>query len=80
MFDSLALEECGNICIGTLGEAGISVVSPDGELVEFIPTPDVLTTNLCFGGHDMMDAWICLSSSGRLAKTRWKRPGLRLNA
>ena len=29
-------------------------------------------------GDDMMDAWICLSGSGRLAKTRWKRPGLKL--
>ncbi|QJB70378.1 SMP-30/gluconolactonase/LRE family protein [Parasphingorhabdus halotolerans] len=77
-FDSLAMEECGNICVATIGESGISVVSPEGELVEFVPTPDIYTTNICFGGEDMMDAWICLSSVGKLAKTRWKRPGLKL--
>ena len=77
-FDSLAMEECGNICVATIGECGISVISPEGELVEFIPTPDIFTTNICFGGEDMMDAYICLSATGKLAKMRWKRPGLKL--
>ncbi len=77
-FDSLAMEECGNICVATIGESGISVVSPEGDLVEFVPTPDIYTTNICFGGDDMMDAWICLSATGKLVKTRWKRPGLKL--
>ena len=77
-FDSLAMEECGNICVATIGESGISVVSPEGELVEFVATPDIFTTNICFGGEDMMDAWICLSATGKLVKTRWKRPGLKL--
>ncbi|MGB5485604.1 SMP-30/gluconolactonase/LRE family protein [Parasphingorhabdus sp.] len=77
-FDSLAMEECGNICVATIGECGISVISPEGELVEFVPTPDIFTTNICFGGDDMMDAWICLSATGKLVKTRWKRPGMKL--
>jgi len=77
-FDSLAMEECGNICVATIGECGISVISPEGDLVEFVETPDIFTTNICFGGDDMMDAWICLSGSGKLIKTRWKRPGLKL--
>ncbi len=77
-FDSLAMEAGGNICVATIGESGISVVSPAGELVEFVATPDLFTTNICFGGADMMDAWICLSGTGKLAKTRWARPGLKL--
>ncbi len=77
-FDSLAVEESGNICVATIGECGISVISPEGDLVEFVATDDIFTTNICFGGEDMMDAWICLSGSGRLVKTRWKRPGLKL--
>jgi gluconolactonase len=77
-FDSLAVEAGGNICVATLGESGISVASPAGELVEFVGTDDPLTTNICFGGEDMMDTWICLSGTGRLAKTRWRRPGLKL--
>lgn len=77
-FDSLAVEAGGNICVATLGEGGISVVSPKGELVEFVATPDAFTTNIAFGGDDMMDAWITLSGTGRLAKMRWPRPGLSL--
>ena len=78
-FDSLAVEACGNICVATIGECGISVISPEGELVEFVPTDDIFTTNIAFGGEDMMDAYLTLSGSGRLVKTRWNRPGLKLN-
>ncbi len=77
-FDSLAVEECGNICVATIGECGISVISPSGELVEFVPTPDIFTTNIAFGGDDMMDAYLCLSATGQLVKMRWNRPGLKL--
>lgn len=77
-FDSLGIEENGNICVATIGECGISVISPAGEQIEFVPTDDIFTTNICWGGADMMDAYICLSGSGRLAKMRWPRPGLRL--
>ncbi len=77
-FDSLGVEECGNICVATIGESGISVISPEGDLVEFVATPDIFTTNICWGGEDRMDAYICLSGTGQLAKMRWPRPGLKL--
>ena len=77
-FDSLGVEESGNICVATIGESGISVISPTGELVEFVPTDDIFTTNICWGGEDMRDAYVCLSGTGRLVKARWPRPGLKL--
>ncbi|MBL0923237.1 MAG: SMP-30/gluconolactonase/LRE family protein [Sphingomonadaceae bacterium] len=77
-FDSLGMEAGGNICVATIGECGISVISPAGELVEFVATDDIFTTNIAFGGADMMDAYITLSGSGRLVKTRWARPGMKL--
>ncbi|HEX8382032.1 MAG TPA: SMP-30/gluconolactonase/LRE family protein [Sphingomonas sp.] len=77
-FDSLGVEEGGNICVATIGECGISVVSPEGELVEFVPTDDPFTTNICWGGEDMRDAYITLSGTGRLVTCRWPRPGLKL--
>ena len=77
-FDSLGVEACGNICVATIGEAGISVVSPEGVLVEKVATPDVFTTNICWGGEGMTTAWITLSGSGKLARAGWARPGLRL--
>ena len=77
-FDSLGMEECGNICVATIGECGISVISPEGELVEFVATDDIFTTNICWGGTDRKTAYITLSGTGRLAKMDWARPGLKL--
>ena len=78
-FDSLGVEAGGNICVATIGESGISVISPAGELVEFVATDDPFTTNICWGGEDMMTAYVTLSGTGRLVKRQWGRPGLRLN-
>jgi gluconolactonase len=77
-FDSLGVEEGGNICVATIGECGISVISPAGELVEFVPTDDVFTTNICWGGPDRRTAYVTLSGTGRLAAIEWARPGLAL--
>ncbi len=77
-FDSLGVEECGNICVATIGECGISVISPAGELVEFVPTDDIFTTNICWGGADRKTAYVTLSGNGRLAAIDWPRPGLAL--
>jgi gluconolactonase len=76
LFDSLAVEANGNVCVATLFNGCISVISPDGELVEQVPMPDLYTTNICFGGPDMKTAFITLSNTGRLVAVDWKRPGL----
>lgn len=75
--DSLAVEADGRICVGTLWNGGITVFEPDGGY-QHVPVPDPVTTNICFGGADMRDAWITASSTGKLYKTRWPRPGLKL--
>jgi gluconolactonase len=75
--DSLAVTAAGNICVGTLYQGGISTVTPDGQ-VAYLPFDDRYVTNIAFGGGDMRDAYITLSISGRLARTRWDEPGLRL--
>jgi gluconolactonase len=77
-FDSLGVEGGGNICVATIGESGISVISPGGELVEFVPTPDPFTTNICWGGADRRTAYITLSGTGRLIAMPWPRAGLAL--
>lgn len=77
-YDSLAVEEGGNICVATIGHAGITVVAPDGRLVEHVPTDDPFTTNIAFGGGDMRTAYVTLGGTGRLVSRRWPRPGLRL--
>ena len=75
--DSLKVEEGGRVCVGTIFNGGISVFDSDGT-VEHVAVPDLFTTNLCFGGADRMDVWITASSTGKIYKTRWPRPGLKL--
>lgn len=79
-FDSLAVEESGNICVATLVRGGISVFSPSGELLEFHTAPEVYCTNICFGGADRRTAFITLSGYGQLFAAEWPRAGLALAA
>jgi gluconolactonase len=76
--DSLAVEADGTICVGTIYVGGITACQADGSH-EYIALPDPMTTNLCFAGADMREAYLTLSASGRVGKVRWPRPGLRLH-
>jgi gluconolactonase len=78
LLDSLAVEAKGNVCVGALMDGGIIVFTPEGELIERVSMPDFLVTNLCFGGADMLDAFVTMSGTGKIARMRWPRPGLRL--
>ena len=78
-YDSLAVEQCGNIAVATLASGGITVIAPDGSLVEVVPTDDPFTTNICWGGEDLRTAFVTLGGTGRLVKRDWPRAGLRLN-
>ena len=78
LLDSLAVEAGGKVCVATIINGGITAFDPNGE-TEHFAFPDLITTNICFGGADMMDAWITCSSTGKLYKCRWPRPGLKLN-
>ena len=75
----MAVDGAGNVCQATVFEGGISVVAPDGELVEFISLPDPLVTNICFGGDDLQTAYITMSGTGQLIKMPWPYGGHRLN-
>ena len=77
-FDSLAMTASGKICVATIFNGGITSISPDGSFEHFA-FPDLIVTNICFGGEDMRDAWITLSGTGLLVKCRWPEPGLKLN-
>jgi gluconolactonase len=79
MFDSLGLEAGGNVCVATLISGAISVIAPDGKLVEQVETGDSMTTNIAFGGPELKTAYITLSGKGQLVAMDWSRPGLPLN-
>ncbi len=76
-FDSLAVQANGDVCIASIAD-GITVMAPSGAYTQ-TPTPDKMTTNICFGGADLRDAYITLSDTGRLIRMRWPEAGLKLN-
>ncbi|MDB5627967.1 MAG: gluconolactonase [Tardiphaga sp.] len=79
MFDSLAVEASGNVCVATLVSGCISVIAPDGKVIEQIETGDRVTTNIAFGGPELKTAYITLSGKGQLIAMDWPRGGLPLN-
>lgn len=92
IFDSMAVDEQGNLYIATMlphgndpmSNGGISVVSPTGELLDYteIKRPDgkysPLPSNICFGGNKNRTAYITLGASGGLIKASSKIAGLPL--
>ena len=79
LYDSLALDALGNVCVATLVTGGITIHSADGKTASFVEMPDVFTTNICFGGKDLKTAFITLSTTGKLVSCEWDNPGLPLN-
>jgi gluconolactonase len=79
LLDSLAVDGDGNVCVGTLVNGGITTISPSGEVLGHLPTGDILTTNICFGGPDLRTAWITGGATGTLWTVEWPVPGLRLH-
>lgn len=79
LFDSLAVDGEGNVCVATLINGGITVIAPSGEVLQHIAVDDRITTNICFGGPDYQTAFITASSTGRLLSMAWPYKGLKLN-
>ncbi len=77
LFDSLAVDGDGNVCVATIRNGGITVIAPTGEH-HHVPLDDPLTTNICFGGPDLRTAYITLSGTGRLVSVQWPTAGLAL--
>jgi gluconolactonase len=79
LFDSLAVDAEGGVCVATIIDGGVTTLSPRGAEPKFTPMPDRLTTNICFGGDNLQTAFVTLSSTGQLVSLPWGVPGLPLN-
>lgn len=77
LFDSLAVDREGNVCVATIRNGGITVIAPNGAHTH-VAFDDPLTTNICFGGEDLSTAFVTLSGTGRLVSQPWDTPGLEL--
>jgi gluconolactonase len=86
LFDSMAVDGEGWVCVATITRGGITAVAPDGSTHEHHPIDDPIVTNIAFSDRTVegeadparQTAFITSSGTGRLLVTRWPRPGLRL--
>ena len=53
LFDSLGVDSDGNIVVATLVTGGLTVISPDGAVLDQVILGDPMVTNVCFGGDDL---------------------------
>ncbi len=63
--DGLCVDAAGRILVATLGAGGVTVFSPNGELLGAIPADDPMTTNVAVSA-DGDTLFMTLASSGRL--------------
>ena len=68
MFDSLAVDGEGHVCVATLITGAVNDIWPDGSRVDQFMLPDMMVTNVCFGGRD---------SAPRSPRSRWAVPSCR---
>jgi gluconolactonase len=78
MFDSLAVDGEGHVCVATLITGAVSDIWPDGSRVDQYMLPDMMVTDVCFGGPGRRTAFATLSMGGTLVSFEWPRPGLAL--
>jgi gluconolactonase len=67
------------VAVATLITGAVSDLWPDGSRVDQYTLPDMMVTNVCFGGRDLRTAFATLSMGGTLVSFEWPRPGLPLN-
>src|SRR5262249_60932239 len=75
-FDSLGVQADGGVCVATILAGGISTFWPSTKKFEHTPLPDLIVTNICWGGRDLRTAYVTMSSTGRLAEMQWRWPRL----
>jgi gluconolactonase len=80
-FDSLGVDAEGNVCVATIINGGITIISPDGSFSHVAPPPDMfdpIVTNICWGGADMKTAFTTTSATQKLIACDWPTAGKRL--
>lgn len=63
--DGLCVDEAGRILVATLGAGGITVFSPEGDLLGGMSADDPMTTNVTLS-NDGRSLYVTLASTGRL--------------
>lgn len=77
--DGINLDQAGNLYVAHFGGGAICVVSPDGSVIQKIPTPGKRPTNVEFGGKDLRTLYITETETGAVYQATVKIPGLPLS-
>ncbi|MDQ7249760.1 SMP-30/gluconolactonase/LRE family protein [Dongia sedimenti] len=77
-FDGLAMSQSGKVCAAALDLCAILEFGGSQRDCVVHALPDLLVTNLCFGGPDMQTCYVTLSHDPRLVALPWHEPGLKL--
>ena len=77
-FDSLAVAASGAVCVAGVDSCAIVEIHPNGQILREHWVPDIMVTNLAFGGPDQRTAFVTLSYGGKLVAMDWHEPGLTL--
>ena len=79
--DGVRCDEDGNVwtAVSWVGDGydGVHVFHPDGTRIGQIRMPEIIG-NICFGGPDLMTAYVTCSGDGTLLRGTWPNPGLAL--
>jgi gluconolactonase len=77
--DGMALDLEGNLWVCTPGTGGIEVFTKEGKPIRRIEFgAGTMTTNCCFGGHEMKDLFVTAAGIGSLLRVETDVPGLAL--
>jgi gluconolactonase len=76
--DGMAFDEAGNIYVATVGVGFVYVYSPEGHLLESIPSGGIRPTNVCFGGADFDCLYVTIDDLGTMVSIDIGVPGYRL--
>ena len=76
--DGMAFGADGNLYVSVFGQGDVSLLSPDGEVVERIETAGSLPTNVAFGGSGEQRIYVTEVEFGRLEVFEVGTTGLRL--
>lgn len=71
LFDSMAVDSEGRVCVATIRRGGLTVIDPGSRRTWFIPLPDPVVTNVCFTPGDE-HAYVTLAATGRLVRLDWR--------
>src|ERR1700733_11427856 len=78
--DSMGVTAAGNVVVGTLFPGELTTIDPNGWVLDVVGFQgEPMPTNVCFGGSDLMTAYVTLSLTGRVGAIPWPEPGLRLS-